>query len=193
VVSGHPVTNQALRGFLCVDLMVDTTPTFHDSFVELFDTHFERLWRYMSRLSGEPDLASDLVQEAFVSLYRRGSMPDSPEAWLISVVMNRYRNVRTGRTRRLRLLTPSRSERLQADAPSAPDEALEAEDLRQRVRRALDTLPERDRHMLLLHAEGYRYREIAAVLRLNEGSVGTYLARARRAFREAYEDVYGTP
>ena len=176
-----------------MDVMGDSTPSFHDSFVRLFDGHFERLRRYMSRLSGEPDLASDLVQEAFVSLYRRGSMPDAPEAWLISVVMNRYRNVHSGRSRRLRLLTPARGERVHADPPGAPDEAAEAEDSRRQVRRALGTLPERDRHLLLLHAEGYRYREIATALRLHEGSVGTLLARARRAFREAYEDAFGVP
>jgi len=41
--------------------------------------------------------------------------------------------------------------------------------------------------MLLLRAEGYSYREIASALQLNEPSVGTLLARAKRAFREAYE------
>ena len=38
----------------------------------------------------------------------------------------------------------------------------------------------------LLQAEGYSYRDIAAALELNEGSVGTLLARARRAFLAAY-------
>ena len=126
-----------------------------------------------------------------MSLYRRGTMPEVPEAWLISVVMNRYRNVSAGRRRRLRLLTPARGERVHADTPQAPDAAAEAEESRRQVRQALDTLPERDRHMLLLHAEGYRYREIAAAMRLNEGSVGPLLARARRAFRGAYEDAFG--
>jgi RNA polymerase sigma factor (sigma-70 family) len=54
------------------------------------------------------------------------------------------------------------------------------------VRAAIDRLPERERRMLLLRAEGYSYRDIAAALDLNEASVGVLLARARRAFREAY-------
>ena len=60
---------------------------------------------------------------------------------------------------------------------------------RRDVRAALETLPERDRQILLLHGEGYRYREIALALRMNEASVGTLLARARRAFRDAYEEM----
>jgi RNA polymerase sigma-70 factor (ECF subfamily) len=41
---------------------------------------------------------------------------------------------------------------------------------------------------LLLRAEGYSYKEIAEALMIQEASVGTLLARAKRAFRELYED-----
>ena len=47
--------------------------------------------------------------------------------------------------------------------------------------------------MLLLQAEGYRYREIAAALGLNEASVGVLLARARHAFRQVYEEASDAP
>ena len=62
-----------------------------------------------------------------------------------------------------------------------------------RVRAAIDRLTERDRQMLLLRAEGYAYRELAAAMDLNESSVGTLLARAKRAFREAYEGGANAP
>ncbi len=167
----------------------EITPTFHDRFVELFDAHFQRLHRVLNRLAGEPELADDVVQEAFVRLYQRGSMPDAPAAWLVSVAMNLLRNERSTRSRRLRLLTPARGERVHGDQPPAPDERAVAAGARRRVRSALDRLPERERRMLLLRAEGYSYRDIAAALELNETSVGVLLARARRAFRDAYEDA----
>ncbi len=56
------------------------------------------------------------------------------------------------------------------------------------MRAAIDRLPERERRLLLLRAEGYSYRDMAAALDLNEASVGTLLARARQAFRECYGD-----
>jgi DNA-directed RNA polymerase specialized sigma24 family protein len=55
------------------------------------------------------------------------------------------------------------------------------------VRRALDRLPERDRELLLLRAEGFSYRDIAQALALNETSIGTLIARAKLAFRRNYE------
>jgi RNA polymerase sigma-70 factor (ECF subfamily) len=162
--------------------------SFDDQFARLFEQHFDRVFRVLNRLSGEPELAADVAQEAFVRLYQRGSLPDAPEAWLVAVAMNLFRNEKSKRSRRLRLLTPEQGERAHADAPAAPDDRAAAEETRRLVRRALDGLPERDVRVLLLQAEGYGYRDIASALGLNEASVGVFLARARRAFRKAYED-----
>jgi RNA polymerase sigma factor (sigma-70 family) len=162
--------------------------SFHGQFVALFEAQFPRLYRYLDRLSGEPDLAADVAQETFVRLYRKGTLPDAPEAWLISVAMNLFRNVKSSRSRRGRLLTEARSESVLADRPPSPEQAALAEESRRRVRTAIDRLPEREGRLLLLRAEGYSYRDIAMALDLNEGSVGTLLARARQAFRECYED-----
>jgi RNA polymerase sigma factor (sigma-70 family) len=164
--------------------------SFTDQFVQLFNGNFHRLWRVMDRLSGEPELAADVVQEAFIKLYQRGSMPDAPESWLITVAMNRFRNARTSQTRRLRLLTPDRAAGLHSDAALTPVEAADHERSRRRVREVLDQMPERARQLLLLQAEGYRYRDIALVLELNENSVGVLLKRAKQTFRDLYQRVH---
>jgi RNA polymerase sigma factor (sigma-70 family) len=164
----------------------DTTP-FHDQFVEQFELHYRRLYRYLDRLTGDPEQAADLAQETFVRLYHRGSLPDDTAAWVITVAMNLFRNEKSSRSRRLRLLTGARSEQSQADPSNSPLDATLADESRRRVRATIDQMPERDRRMLLLRAEGYSYREIAGALELNEASVGTLLARAQRAFRQAYE------
>ena len=190
--------NRALAGSFPVPTpsqqasLPDAQPTFDESFAELFGIHYERLLRVMSRLSGDPELAADVVQEAFVRLHQRSALPDSPEAWLISVAMNQFRNEKTSSSRRLRLLGSARAEELRGEPPADPAEAADAEESRCRVRQALERLPERERAMLVLQAEGYRYHEIAGALRLNEASVGVMLARARRAFRRAYEGPYAS-
>jgi RNA polymerase sigma-70 factor (ECF subfamily) len=160
---------------------------FNEAFAQLFRTEFPRLFRYLDRLSGEPDLAADLAQEAFVRLHRRGAMPEHPDLWLITVALNLFRNVRSTGARRRRLLTMARAESTLADPAPEPGETSDAAESYQRVRATMDRLPEREREMLLLRAEGYSYRHIAAALGLKEASVGTLLARAKRAFREAYE------
>jgi RNA polymerase sigma-70 factor (ECF subfamily) len=166
----------------------EKTPSFHPRFAELFDAHFQSVYRYMNRVSGDAELAADIAQETFVKLYQRGSEPDTPAAWLISVALNLFRNAVTTRRRRLELLTPARGQAALGDAPLSPDEALEAGYARARVRRALERMQVRDRDLLLLQAEGMSYREIAQTLQLNEASIGVFLARARRAFKKLYEE-----
>jgi RNA polymerase sigma-70 factor, ECF subfamily len=167
--------------------------SFRTAFVKLFDAQFCRLYRYMNRLSGDPELAADLAQEAFVRLYRRGSLPDAPAAWLITVSMNLFRNIKSTRARRRRLLTPVRAEAVMSDPPALPGDSGLASGSGERARAALEQMPERERQLLLLRAEGCSYREIASALELNEASIGTLLARAKRAFREAYEGTTDAP
>jgi RNA polymerase sigma factor (sigma-70 family) len=160
---------------------------FEDRFRLLFQTEFPRLFRYLDRLSGEPDLAADLAQEAFVRLNRRDAMPDYPEVWLITVAMNLFRNIKSTRSRRRRLLTSARAELVLADPPPTPGVVQDGAESSDQVRTAMSRLPEREQRMLLLRAEGYSYRDIATALGLNEASIGTLLARAKHAFRAAYE------
>ncbi len=170
------------------ETLSDASPSFRARFTALFDVHFRRLYTSVHRISGESDLAADIAQDAFIRLYRRGTMPDAPEAWLISVALNLLRNAKSTRSRRLRLLTREHV----ADDPSPSlslVEAADAEEARRRVRATMDRLPERDRQLLVLRADGYSYRDIAAALQVNEASVGVLLARARRAFTAHYKDT----
>ena len=161
---------------------------FRDAFAELFKEHFDRLFRYLDRLCGDPDLAADVAQETFVKLYERGSLPESPGAWLITVAMNLFRNAHTTRERRSRLLKVVPEAEMFADRPVSPSHATESRELQRRVRRALNEMPERERQMLLLRGEGYSYKDIAEALNLQETSVGVLLARAKRAFLAIYEE-----
>ncbi|MFN0181899.1 MAG: sigma-70 family RNA polymerase sigma factor [Gemmatimonadales bacterium] len=163
-------------------------PSWQDQFARLFNAHHPGLFRYFARLSGDPDLAADLAQEALVALYRRGEAPETPGPWLVTVAMNRFRNARAKVARRTRLLTTARSEMAQADPSPPADGAVLASGERTRVRGILDGLEPREREILLLRAEGYSYREIAVALGIKDTSVGTILARARAAFLERYGD-----
>ena len=162
-------------------------PHFDVQFAQLFDANYERLYRYLDRLSGDAELAGDLAQEAFVRLYHKGTLPERPEAWLVTVALNLFRNDRASSKRRMRLMTDARGRALLSDEQPSEEQAVAAREVRQQVRHALDGMAARERELLLLRAEGYSYRDIAAVLDLNEASVGTLLARARNAFKENYE------
>lgn len=154
-----------------------------------YDAHYARLFGYVNRLCGEPDLAADIVQEAFVKLHHRRDMPESLGSWLVTVATNLLRNARSRGARRVEL---ARS--VLGDSPPAlPMDRAVLEEERERVRHALNKLPHRDRELLSLLAGGYSYREMATALDLNESSVGTLLARAKQAFRAAYGDRDDSP
>ena len=166
--------------------------TFADLLREAHEAHYPSIFRVLDRLSGDPDLAADLTQEAFVRLYRRGSLPDHTDRWLVTVALNLFRNERSKTRRRERLRAAFPGE-LSPASPMSPADRVDSRRTRAEVRGALDRLPERERELLLLRAEGYSYRDLAAVLELNEASVGTLLARAKRAFEAEYEEARSAP
>jgi RNA polymerase sigma factor (sigma-70 family) len=166
--------------------------SFEERFQVLYSARFAGLYRYLDRLTGDPDLAADVAQEAFLRLHGRGGMPDEPVGWLVTVANNLVRDERRLTGRRLRILA-EQPQRVPLAGPADPAADLERAERVDAVRAALDTLTVRDRQALLLRHAGHSYREIAAALGLAETSVGTTLVRAGQAFRAAYQELHGAP
>jgi DNA-directed RNA polymerase specialized sigma24 family protein len=126
---------------------------FREDFGILFAREYPRLFRFLDRLTGDPELAADTAQETLSRLLARGSMPDSPPAWLFTVALNLLRSARATRSRRLRLLSGSRSLRALSDPGPPPDQEAGAEQIRARELPgdSRDTGPERSQRR---HAPG---------------------------------------
>ena len=168
-------------------------PSFEDDFHRLYTERFGPLFKYLDRLCGDAELASDTAQEAFIRLYRRGEVPDQPGAWLVAVAHNLLRDQRRRATRHLRLLEEKAGRIPMASPAVDPAAGLDADERIRLVRAALERLSPRYREALLLRHAGYSYREIAAALDLAEGSVGTVLLRAGHLFRHAFKEMHGAP
>ena len=160
----------------------------------LFRERYRDLYGLGYRLLGDHGEAEDVVQETFLKLDGHPVLERPDEevaAWLRRVCLNTaYNRLRGQRRATARLDRAGRAERVddEADAGASPLlDVLRAEQ-QQAVRRALASLPERQRACLLLRHAGYSYAEIAATLDLAVGSVGVLLARGERAFRDAYLD-----
>jgi RNA polymerase sigma-70 factor (ECF subfamily) len=67
-----------------------------------------------------------------------------------------------------------------------PDDRVEQIEDIEAVQAALEKLSDRDRQLLLMRAEGFKYEEIAGVIGVAPASVGTLIARALKRFIEAY-------
>ncbi|MES2305794.1 MAG: sigma-70 family RNA polymerase sigma factor [Gemmatimonadota bacterium] len=166
---------------------------FETAFAVLYRERHPALFRYLDRSLGDPQLAADVAQEAFVRLLDRGSFPEEPGAWLVSVANNFLRDHFRGAGRRLQLLTAAGDDAPRPSTAPDPAVALDQDEQRRQVRSALNRLPPREREVLLLRHSGYSYREIAVALELTETNVSTILLRAGISFRQAYQELHGDP
>ena len=145
----------------------------------VFAAHHANLFRFLARLSGDPELAKDAVQETFLRLAQ--NPPDngvSIEVWLYRVGATVARDAVRTRYRRRSLLRDSEHRIPRAAAGPDPSDELETTEVRRVVQQALQELSVRERTVLLMREEGFKHREIAEAVGTTTRSVGTLLARA---------------
>ncbi len=165
-------------------------PAASEQFVEeLYRGHALRLTRMALLLVGDKPSAEDVVQEAFLGLFRglgRLSDPGRAVAYLRISVLNGCRSVLRARQR-------ARLREAATDYPavwSAESAALAGEDRRE-VLRAVAQLPRRQREVLVLrYFLGLSDSEIAADLGVSRGTVVSTASRALAALaRKAGEQA----
>ena len=143
------------------------------------------LQRYLVCLGLSADEAQDVVQDAFLSLYKHlasGGSRENIRSWLFRVAHNRARNRQLSYDRRFgEALDPDRDSIARQATPEQV--VLEKEKFR-RLGRAILSLTESERECLLLRAGGLRYREIAEVLGIPTSTVGDTVDRAIRKLAE---------
>jgi RNA polymerase sigma factor (sigma-70 family) len=147
---------------------------------KLFAEHYEGLFRYLVRLTGDSDLAADVTQETFVRLVEKKPDNTGIRAWLYRVATNIVRDDARIRRRRIELLQRSPDRLPHGDPPLVPDRELELREKKAMVRRALGALNARDQTVLLMREEGFSHQEIAQAVGTTTKSVGSMIARALR-------------
>jgi RNA polymerase sigma-70 factor (ECF subfamily) len=166
------------------------------SFERLVLEYQARLYAFAFRLTGSPQDAEEITQDAFMRAYRalQGYPADrvralAPRAWLYQILVNVARNRRRGR--RLHLVpldgTGDRAGPEPADDERArPEAALEQGERRDELARLVAALPGRYRAAVILrHIEGLGYGEAAAVLGQPIGTVKANVHRGTRLLRAA--------
>ena len=162
---------------------VDDGASIEADVLGLFDDCAASLTRYVRGCGLTPEAADDVVQDAFIALFRHlrlGRPRDNLRGWLFRVAHRQAVKHRVRAVRRRAWESPLGDGLLEDAADGAGDpEALLAERRSQRrLRSAVRALPERHRHCLLLRAEGLGYRDIATVLGMSLGGVAKSLAHA---------------
>lgn len=144
------------------------------AFRHLYQRTARPLRAYLLRSCGEPALADDLLQEAYLRMLRsgfEGESDDHRKYYLFRVASNLLRD-------HFRRAKPETDELPDGDGSPGHDEAVH---LRSDVGAAMARIGPRDRQMLwLAYVEGASHREIAEVLGLRAASIRSMLFRARQ-------------
>jgi RNA polymerase sigma-70 factor (ECF subfamily) len=146
--------------------------TFH----ELYSRYAEDVYRFAHWLSGNPEVAKDITSETFVRVW---TAPDEPrmetvKAYLFAIARNLYRKQWRRDSRKETL------DETMADQTPTPDQAMVQNEEFERAMEAMKALPEIDRTVLLLRAEGdLSYQDIAATTGLSLAAVKVKVFRAR--------------
>jgi RNA polymerase sigma-70 factor, ECF subfamily len=147
-----------------------------DAFRAFYERTAPSLWGYLARISGDRQLADDLLQESYYRLLKTREVFESDahrRNYLFRVATNLVHDSRRGTFARL-------FDRSVAVTDVAANDASSPE-RRADVQRALGQLKPRERALLwLAYAQGSSHSEIAGVLGLKPASIKLLLFRARR-------------
>ena len=161
-----------------------------DAFEDLVRAHEKTVYNLALRMTGNPEDAEDMAQEAFLKAYR--SLPDFRgeskfSVWLYRIVSNVCLDHLRRQSRRPAVSLTTEDEEGEAQQWDVPDESLSPERLleqkltREAVQKGLRQLPEEQRQILLLREiKGLSYEEIGEILELEPGTVKSRIFRARK-------------
>jgi RNA polymerase sigma-70 factor (ECF subfamily) len=173
------------------------------AFARLVALHEGMVFNLAARLLGDAEEARDASQEVFLQVFRtlaRFEGRSTLRTWIFRIVVNHCRNRQRWWRRRkkdrccaIEDLTPAQEARLPAgpEGESPYEHARRGEEARH-VQAALLRLSFDHRAILLLReVEGLTCEQVAAALRLPEGTVKSRLARAREALRRKLVGTLG--
>ena len=168
------------------------------AFEPLVEKYRQRVWRLAYNVLRDREEAWDVAQDAFIRAYQalpsfRGQ--SAFYTWLFRIVMNLAADRARQRAARGRAFGTERVpeedwERLMTDQDASPDSSAAQTEDRERIAKALDTLSDDHRTIIMLSdVEGLAYREIAEVLDIPIGTVMSRLHNARKRLRGALKPL----
>ena len=166
-----------------------------DAFAQLVQANQNKIYSLALRMTGNPEDGADLAQDAFLKAWR--SLPTFQEessfsTWLYKLTSNLCIDFLRKEKRRKAAVTTVSLDDEDEDAPPmevpdhrfTPETEVERRELRAAMSRALHSLSDEHRQILILReVEGLSYTEIAEALELEEGTVKFRIARARISLR----------
>ena len=165
----------------------------NDAFCELLDRYEGKIFNTVLRIVKDFTHAEDVVQEVFVKTLRNiGSFNFQANfyTWIYRIAVNAALDGRK-KNQRQRAVSLNANEEKPFDIPSEgsdPSAAPERDEMAQILNKAIDSLPDKYRTIILLREfDELSYEEISQVLECSKGTVESRLFRARERLRKKME------
>jgi RNA polymerase sigma-70 factor (ECF subfamily) len=176
-----------------------------EAFAVLVERHQKKMLNIAYRMTGNYEDACDVVQEAFLSVYRslKTFRRESRfSTWLYRIVVNHTKN-------RLHQVKSRAFHEKPAtyDSPDTEDggplcqtashdvplvEQIEKRELNEKVQECIGSLDDEHREVLVLRdIQGFSYDEIGDILNIPDGTVKSRLFRARAALKDCLVKIFG--
>ena len=139
----------------------------------LFETEAKRLWRALVAFTGDREVASDAMAEAFAQALARGDELRTPERWVWRAAFRI-----AARELKARRRHPELVEHPAYEMPDPPHDLIAA---------LAKLSPNQRAALILRHYAGYSTREIAQVLGSSAATVRVHLSQGRRRLRHLLE------
>jgi len=149
---------------------VGETASVADEVERVFRAHGDKLWRSVFLLSGDREVTSDAVAEAFAQALQRGNAIAAVDRWVWRAAFR----IALGELKRRGRNLPLSDDAIAVLPPDTVD-----------LMGALPSLtPKQAGAVILHHYSGYSNRETAEILGSTTAAVGVHLERGRRKLRE---------
>lgn len=164
---------------------VDQRPLPAANFREVYDTHFDFVWRVAANRGVPSSALDDVVQEVFIVVHRKLASFESRSSlrtWIAGIVRRVVADYRAKRGNRA---AGDQSLEVEPSVEQASFETLERKAAVELLDNLLAKMSEEQREVFVLHEiEQMRCSEIAELTGANENTVWTRLRAARRVFED---------
>lgn len=182
-----------------LELVVQSKGGDLEAFEQLVMMYQKQIYNLGYRMMGNEEDASDMTQEAFLKAFKsikKFNLKSSFGTWLYRIAVNLCIDELRKR-KRVRLYpiahndnAEDRGQQVVADCGDLPEEVIEKNEVRVKVHRAINRLPEHHRTMIVLKdIQGRSYQEIADMLGINMGTVKSRISRARASLKEELDKL----
>ena len=159
-------------------------------FNELYKLHFTTIYRMVSKFSVDRFEAEDIVQEVFIRLYlhyESGGEVQYPKTWLYKVASNICINTVGRRKQTMHIDDINESE---TGVSECFEIKLEEDEHGKIITKALSSLKEHERLIVILYSEGLSYKDIADISGVRFSSVSKNLSRALQKLKPLLKNQY---